>query len=87
MPWKRSASSVIHHDRKGVDDEATDTEEAEQPHRQPAIASHPETPEPSSLDETLDPHDVATCDPKYWACPGANGLKASTSHALPQSSD
>ena len=28
-------------------------------------------------EEAPTPADVATCDKKYWSCPGANNLKAS----------
>lgn len=33
---------------------------------------------PHSVEDDLSPIDVATCDPKYWTCPGANGLKVSS---------
>ena len=76
---------MIRFDRKEAQYEATDTEESDSDYRQPVEASPPETPDPSTVEETKDPHDVATCDPKYWACPGANGLKVSASFTIPSS--
>ena len=80
---KKRDFHVVHVGRKEMQYEATDTDESDLNHRQPVGALPPEAHDTPTLEQTQNPHDVATCDPKYWACPGANGLKASARPVMP----
>lgn len=47
-------------------------------HRVDVLASSPSVSNVLPREGLIDVSSVATCDPKYWACPGANGLKVET---------
>lgn len=69
--------------RKAPKDEGSDTADSGGDRKVEVLASTAEACPAASPQQGLEPEDVATCDPKYWACPGANGLKVDACSHIP----